>query len=199
MRGRYWRDTDIRVVIDKVHLAHMLRYEWAHAMLTERMVVLDVGCGTGYGSFYLSLFGHQVLGIDVNKDVIEWAESQFGRDGYRLEFKQASATDIPAADERFGAVVAFELLEHIADPKAALEEIREVLAPGGVFLFSIPIDHPDHIYHQAEYSLADALNLVDSYNWPSGFNDYQGHEDVRVLPRKGINIAHLVGLRRKAR
>lgn len=50
----------------------------------------------------------------------------------------ASATRLPFQRHSFDVVAAFDVIEHIADERAALEEVHRVLRPSGVFLVSVP-------------------------------------------------------------
>lgn len=56
----------------------------------------------------------------------------------------ADACRLPFADERFTAVAAFDVLEHLPEPHAALREFHRVLAEGGWLLLSIPFLYPVH-------------------------------------------------------
>lgn len=53
---------------------------------------------------------------------------------------------LPFCDGAFAVVCAFEVLEHIPDDEEALREIARVLAPGGIFFFSVPVDPARYTY-----------------------------------------------------
>jgi SAM-dependent methyltransferase len=115
---------------------HFHRYLWA-ARLVEGSRVLDLGSGEGYGAAILAQRAADVLGVDVDERAVEHANANYARPGLRFEL--ASALDLSAAAERsFDAVVAFEMIEHLADHARVLEEIRRVLAPDGVLVISTP-------------------------------------------------------------
>jgi len=60
----------------------------------------------------------------------------------------ADATAMPLDDASMDAVICANLLEHVKDPEAVIDEARRVLAPGGVAVFSAPGAyriHPDPI------------------------------------------------------
>ena len=102
--------------------------------------VLDVGCATGRGGEELlrARPGILVDGVDVLEERVEQAKER----GY-TRVHRASATDLPAADGVYDAVVSGELIEHLedADVDRALREMRRVLRPGGVLMLTTP--NPD--------------------------------------------------------
>jgi 2-polyprenyl-3-methyl-5-hydroxy-6-metoxy-1,4-benzoquinol methylase len=60
------------------------------------------------------------------------------------------------------AVVSFETLEHLPEPRRAVAEIARVLKPGGLLIASIPINHPDRIYHFEIYPASEAASILTS-------------------------------------
>lgn len=114
---------------------HIARYAFAARFATGRRV-LDVGCGTGYGSAELSRTAASVLAIDVSTEAAGYAHAKYPFDG--VTFLAASATAIPFKAGTFDLVTAFEVIEHIEDWRALLGEASRVLATDGVFLVSTP-------------------------------------------------------------
>ena len=114
---------------------HLARYAFA-ARLAAGKRVLDAGCGTGYGSAELARLANSVVGADLAAEAVDYA-----RDHYRLpnlRFEQASCTALPHPEASFDLVVAFEVIEHLADWREMLREARRLLAPGGQFVVSTP-------------------------------------------------------------
>ncbi len=114
---------------------HVARY-WFAARMAHGRRVLDAGCGSGYGAGVLARDADEVLGIDISGDAIDYARRYY--QGKNVRFERASCLEIPAPDGSFDLVVAFELIEHLADWRAFLREVRRVLAPKGQFLVSTP-------------------------------------------------------------
>jgi SAM-dependent methyltransferase len=114
---------------------HMARYAFA-ARLARGKRALDAGCGAGYGSAELARAAHSVVGIDNAADAIEYARASYLAPN--LTFEQGSCTALPCADGAFDLVVAFEVIEHLADWREFLQEARRVLAPNGQFIVSTP-------------------------------------------------------------
>lgn len=114
---------------------HFARYAFA-ARLAAGKRVLDAGCGTGYGSAELARLADWVVGADLAGEAVEYA-----REHYRLpnlHFEQASCIALPHPQASFDLVVAFEVIEHLADWREMLREARRLLAPGGQFVVSTP-------------------------------------------------------------
>ncbi|HEY1242463.1 MAG TPA: methyltransferase domain-containing protein [Bryobacteraceae bacterium] len=114
---------------------HLARYAFAGRLAAGKRV-LDAGCGTGYGSAELARLADSVVGADIAPEAVDYA-----REHYRspnLQFEQASCTALPHPPASFDLVVAFEVIEHLADWREMLREARRLLAPGGQFIVSTP-------------------------------------------------------------
>lgn len=103
--------------------------------------ILDVGCGAGRVALGLARAGFtHVAGIDLCPPMVMEARRLAGAMGVAVEFWDGDATDLPFAAGSFaGAVFAFNGLMQIPgrDHRGrALAEIRRVVAPGGLFVFT---------------------------------------------------------------
>jgi SAM-dependent methyltransferase len=114
---------------------HMARYAFA-ARLARGKRVLDVGCGTGYGAAELADVAAWVVGADFAAEAIDFAHQNYRR--RNVFFERASCSALPHGEGSFDLVVAFEVIEHLADWRKLLREARRVLAPGGLFVVSTP-------------------------------------------------------------
>jgi ubiquinone/menaquinone biosynthesis C-methylase UbiE len=101
--------------------------------LTEGCRVLDVGCGPGTITAEMAdLVGPSgsVTGMDASAEVVELAASAHARPN--LTFVVGDVYAIDAADGTYDVVHAHQVLQHLADPVAALVEMHRVCRPGGV-------------------------------------------------------------------
>ena len=96
--------------------------------------VLDAGCGPGTITLGLArkVAPGIVTGIDVEDSQFAKSSEQARRDGLPVEFRKASVYELPFRDHCFDAVFSHALLEHLADPIAALRELRRVLKAGAL-------------------------------------------------------------------
>lgn len=98
--------------------------------------MLDVACGTGLG---LDLLGSTpaklIIGSDISLEGLAQARQALPR---QARLCQADAESLPFRSGAFDVVTSFETLEHLSGPERFLDEVRRVLAPGGLLLLSTP-------------------------------------------------------------
>jgi ubiquinone/menaquinone biosynthesis C-methylase UbiE len=101
--------------------------------LIEGCHVLDVGCGPGTITAEMAdLVGPagSVTGIDASAEVVGLAAGAHQRSNLTFTTGDAYAIDVP--ENTYDVVHAHQVLQHLADPVAALREMRRVCRPGGV-------------------------------------------------------------------
>jgi len=122
-------------ILDLVMRQHQLLKYRREVVAAAIGRVLEVGVGSGLN---FPLYDKQVeivFGIDPSPRLLAIARRRAAAAGIRAEFLQGSATAIPLADNTVDTVVMTWTLCSIADPLAALREMRRVLKPGGKLLF----------------------------------------------------------------
>lgn len=87
--------------------------------------ILDLGCGSGWSTRLFRDAGFDAVGLDLAREFE--VES-----GERLRFSTGDANSLPFDAASFDVVGAYQMLEHVADPRRTLDEIDRVLRPGGV-------------------------------------------------------------------
>jgi GT2 family glycosyltransferase/SAM-dependent methyltransferase/glycosyltransferase involved in cell wall biosynthesis len=122
---------DVQVVYE-----HMHRYLWAAELVSGRRV-LDLASGEGFGAGILARSATSVTGIEIDARTVDHAALNYGGD--RVSFTLGDARDLSAfPDGSFGAVIAFEMIEHVSDQSQVLSEAARVLAPDGLLIMSTP-------------------------------------------------------------
>ena len=125
--------------------------------------MLEIGCGEGRGIDLIEGKCQRYMAVDKNGPIIERLRARYPWG----EFKQM---DIPPlrgiADNSFDRVISFQVIEHIKDDKAYLQEIKRILRPGGIALITTPnrkFTLTRNPWHQREYlaeELSKLCNLV---------------------------------------
>jgi SAM-dependent methyltransferase len=124
-------------------------YRRVNLLRAER--VLDVGCGTGVITEEMAArCKGQVIGVDVDEAMIEFAQGQGGQAEYRLG--DAHQLDFP--DRHFDVVACHFLLMWVSDPALALREMARVTGPGGAVLACAEPDYGGRIDYPEELPLA---------------------------------------------
>jgi len=111
------------------------RYEFISSHAKDK-IVLDAGCGQGYGAFFLSHVAKSISAIDIANEAINDAKKNYVRPN--LYFKSMNVAKMEFPDDSFDVVCSFEVIEHLDDYQTFLTEIVRVLKPSGHFFVSTP-------------------------------------------------------------
>lgn len=147
---------------------HLARYRFVEPFV-QGAVVLDIGCGCGYGSYHLALAGaERVLGIDLSPEAITYARSHYAV--ANLDFFVADVTALAFLDETFDTVVGLEVLEHVDGQRRLIAETHRVLKRGGRIVISTPNGDlfspkgaPLNPWHVREFSRDEFVDALASY------------------------------------
>ena len=141
----------------------------------EAEMVLDVGCGTGFGTEGLLEHVDTVYALDQSPHQLEKAYAKFGKTGGPVRFHLGDAERLPFGTNTFDIVWSSGSIEYWPQPVRTLREFRRVLKPGGQVLVVGP-NYPDTFVAQ---KLADAIMLFyDEYEADRMFKA-AGFEDVK--------------------
>jgi 2-polyprenyl-3-methyl-5-hydroxy-6-metoxy-1,4-benzoquinol methylase len=118
---------------------HRQRYQFAAALCAGRRV-LDLCCGSGYGSAILAVQASEVVGVDNDAATIETAAVTVGREHTNVSFELADAVAFLTGQvaHRFDVVVCFEGLEHLRELDRALALLRKHAQRGVKVIASVP-------------------------------------------------------------
>lgn len=101
-------------------------------------VVVDIGCGTGYGLRRVAarVADATLIGIDPVPRMLEIARTRTAASEHagRIEFRSGRATAIPVQTGRADFVLAFDTFDYWSDAAAGMAEIGRVLGPHGRFI-----------------------------------------------------------------
>ena len=123
------------------------------------VVVLEAGCGEGYGAQLLARHVSRVVALDYDAYTIE----HLGRAYPWLVVVRGNLVALPFADDTYDAVVSLQTVEHLWDQDAFVVECRRVLRPGGRLILSTPnrlTFPPGNPFHPRELSADELGDLV---------------------------------------
>lgn len=95
---------------------------------------LDIGCGNGEVSLALHEKGFACEGVDMKPRVISHLQARFPQVTWRC----ASVIELADTPGRFDLLSMYHVLEHIADPRAALAQVKALANPGALVVIEVP-------------------------------------------------------------
>jgi SAM-dependent methyltransferase len=145
----------------RVYEDHVERYRFA-ARFCGGKRVLDIACGSGYGSAMLADAGAEsVLGVDISSDNVAYASEHYARSSIRFDVGDIVTYE---PDGQFDLITSFETIEHVPDYQGALINLRKLMRDGGALLISSPnrrvtspgahciADRPLNKFHAQEFT-----------------------------------------------
>ena len=143
--------------------SHLARYKFAKKYLNETDTVLDIPCGSGYGTKLLSSYCKKIVGVDIYQDAITHANEFFKDDNnHFLVGNMENIKNIFPHNYVFDKIISFEGIEHIKYPKKFLDEIFRLLKQDGEFIISTPRKPHGSPYHIIEYSLDEFRDILST-------------------------------------
>jgi ubiquinone/menaquinone biosynthesis C-methylase UbiE len=143
-----------------------LRMLQMHGIELSGKVIVDIGCGSGFGTELIvkKLNPSRVIAFDLMPEQIRLAEKR----GLQVDFKVGDATAIDAPDASCNAIFDFGVLHHIPLWRKALNEAVRVLAPDGVLLVEEP--HRMFEWDELEQGIRQVgLKILERETWYGGF------------------------------
>lgn len=113
----------------------------------NKIKILDVGCGTGAGTWYMAREGFVTYAIDGSKTAIKVAEDRFIKENLKGNFQVGDINKLPYPDNYFDAVTDIVAIQHnkFQDIHKIIKEIYRVLKPQGK-LFSMMVKNDSYGY-----------------------------------------------------
>jgi SAM-dependent methyltransferase len=142
---------------------HEAAYAWL-APFTIGAIVLEAGCGEGYGADLLAATAHKVIGLDYDAAAAAHVASSYPR----VAAVRGDLQRLPLADGAIEVIVCLQVVEHLHDQPGFLAECARVLRPAGTLLVTTPNRltfspgdaAPVNPFHTRELSAAELTELL---------------------------------------
>ena len=112
-----------------IYCCHLATYDFAIPYVRDR-AVLDFGCGTGYGTHRLAAVCSRITGVDISDEAVDYATR--AHQAPNLDYQQIRPLPehpAPFPDGSFEAITSFQVIEHIWDVDAYVDELRGCWPP----------------------------------------------------------------------
>ena len=150
--------------LENLYQEHIIRYMFASTFVKSK-IVLDAGCGTGYGPDLLAQNGaKKVVAIDNSNEAIDFCTKNYSNP--KIQFNLGNCEEISFEPKTFDLITSFEVIEHLKSPEKFLAEIKRVLKTDGMFILSTPNKktYPSgNIFHVKEYSESELKQLLTKF------------------------------------
>jgi 2-polyprenyl-6-hydroxyphenyl methylase/3-demethylubiquinone-9 3-methyltransferase len=158
----------------------------------EGLTLLDVGCGGGLIAEPMSRLGFAVTGVDADPKAVAVARAHAEATGLSIDYRIATAESTAGTGQRFDAVLALEILEHLADPNLFLGCVGALVRQGGGFIGAT-------LNRTSRSFVAAIIGAEYLLGWlPRGTHDWRKFirpsELVLGLRRNGLNPTAMTGL-----
>lgn len=186
-----------------LHRMNPLRTRWIAERLARAhgrqgtdlagLTLLDLGCGAGLAAEAFARMGAVVTGLDAAGEALAAARAHAAEAGLDIAYREGTPEALAATGARFDAVVALEVIEHVADRSAFCAALAALARPPRrVFLSTLNRTARSFLVAKlgAEYLLR--LLPAGTHAWPMFVTP--GELDA-ALRRAGLRVTELAGMR----
>lgn len=143
-------------VKNETTIEHLHRYGLTISFI-RNCTVLDLACGSGYGSNLMAQYAKEVIGVDIDESTVLEARKRYKSPNLRFITGSVEKTNLNS--RYFDVVVSFETIEHHDKHEEMMEEIKRILKPGGILIIS----SPDKYYYSDVRSFKNQYHIKELY------------------------------------
>ena len=182
--------TRIRFIRDRL-AGHFGRVPLAPSPLAG-LRILDIGCGGGLVAEPLARLGAAVTGIDAGVANVAVARQHAAEMGLAVDYRVGTAEELAAAGSVFDAVLALEIVEHVADVDLFLATCVQLVRPGGALVLST-------LNRTLKSLVLGKIAAEYLLRWlPAGTHDWNRFlspaEIAQALETRGMHVAEVSGV-----
>lgn len=154
-----------------IRCEHLARYIYASEQVRKRKarLVLDAACGSGYGSYELAKYADKVISLDKNTPLNKYQKANIKYS--QIDFEKDNLLSKLSFDKKFDAIVCFETLEHLNNPRGFLTALSKLIKNNGLLFVSVPNgqfektddnNSPINPYHLHKFSEGQMTDLLEN-------------------------------------
>ncbi len=149
---------------------------------TQRMTLLDLGCGPGIVTAKLAPDPREVVAYDLTPEMLDQARQRCAKAALKnVRFEVGRAEQLPFENESFDGVVTRLTIHHFLDPRPVLNEVVRVMRPEGKLILADVVSSEN----EEEAALHNALEILRD---PSHVRMYSPRGLVELLQASGLRI-----------
>jgi SAM-dependent methyltransferase len=155
--------------------------------------VLEAGCGIGAQTVILARNspGAHITSIDISADSLKRAEENVRKEGItNVMFRHGDIFSLPFEKEQFDHIFVCFVLEHLADPRGALEHLRPLLKKDGTITV-IEGDHGSAFFYPENDDAGRAVQCLVDLQREAGGNALIGRELYPLVSSAGYRDVHV--------
>lgn len=175
------------------HLKAHFHQDAPDFMPLKHLSLLDVGSGAGLLTEPLARLGADVTGLDLAESSLAIARQRAETQGLGITYVQRSVEEFAQNNQRYHAVMALEVIEHVADVHSFLQACASLLQPKGL-LFLSTLNRTPHSYLTAILGAEYLLRLLPrgTHQWDKFLKPSEVDTHLRKI---GFLIKDLQGMR----
>ncbi len=178
-------------------LRHLRAYEYVKDFVKDKNV-LEIGCGSGYGSKFLSQYAKSITTVDLDNDSLEYAKKN--NNNNNIEYIHANILNgINKEDQTYDIAISFQVIEHI-DPKDSekyLNEIKRLLKPDTLIIITTPnrkfrlypFQKPKNKYHKIEYTPIQIYKLLNKHFRDVRITAVRSNKVIEAIEKKRVKTS----------
>ena len=161
----WWNTNGRNKVLHDINPTRLSYISKAHNL--DGASVLDVGCGGGILSEAMAKSGAIVTAIDPVSELIDIATEHARSSSLSIDYRNMTTKELAQTNSTFDLVTCMELIEHVPDPAALIEDCKSLLKPGGTLILAT-LDRTLLSYILSIFIAEYVLNILER-----GTHDYE--------------------------
>jgi 2-polyprenyl-3-methyl-5-hydroxy-6-metoxy-1,4-benzoquinol methylase len=158
---------------------------------TEKLNILEVGCGAGNNLEFLAEMGHTVYGVDASEKVIEYAKKKFRQKNLTGNFSVNKFTKLPFEENFFDLILNRAAICHtdIISADIALKECNRVMKNTGIFYSTFFTSFNTFKANMIDFGYYNSFE--DGFTDVGALKFYNIFEIIKIFEKNNFNITNL--------